>query len=84
MLERVERVCRGAEVGGWGPASHICILKPPSDATPLRRAHANHQQLTPPATSVTPRLITAHDRLHLSSPPASPCHLSACHVQSSR
>lgn len=68
-----------------GPlASHIWTLKLPSDATPLRSAHANHHQLTLPATSAAPQLITAHNCLHLSSPLARSHHLPACHFQSSR
>lgn len=64
---------QGVGSGEGGPsASHIWTPKPPSDATPLRSAHANHHQLIPPATSAAPRLITAHDCLHLSPLPASP------------
>lgn len=42
-------------------------MKPPSDAILLRSTHANLHQLTPPATSALPQLITAHNCLHLSS-----------------
>lgn len=41
-------------------APHIWTLKLPSNAMPLRSAHTNCQQLTPPTTSAAPwpRLLT--------------------------
>lgn len=52
-------------------ASPIWTLNLPPDATPLGGACANHRQLTSRHICNT-WLITAHSRLHLSSPPASP------------